>query len=270
MTARVDVLIPTYDRAAALAVTLTSLSAQTFRDFDVVISDQTEDREAFGAGEVQAAMRVLRLHGHRVLTHRHLPRRGIAEHRQSLLDRVRAPYALFVDDDLILEPDALTLLERAMTDERCGFVGQAVIGLSYLDDERPHEQAIELWDGGVEPEVVRPESPAWARHRLHNAANLYHVQRRLDLPPGEYRPYRVAWIGGCVLYDTDKLRAVGGFGFWRALPDRHCGEDALAQLRVMARYGGCGIVPSRVYHQELPTTIADRRVDAPHVLELET
>src|SRR5207302_564936 len=116
---------------------------------------------------------------------------------------------------------------------------------------------------------VQPDTASWARHRLHNAANLYHVQQRLRLPRGHYRAYRVAWVGGCVLYDTAKLRGVGGFGFWRRLPDSHCGEDVLAQLRVMARYGGCGIVPSRVYHQELPTTLTDRRIDAPRVLGLE-
>jgi hypothetical protein len=37
----------------------------------------------------------------------------------------------------------------------------------------------------------------------------------------------------------------------------------------MDRYGGCGLIPSGVYHQELPTTLADRRVNAPHVLPLE-
>jgi hypothetical protein len=35
----------------------------------------------------------------------------------------------------------------------------------------------------------------------------------------------------------------------------------------MSRFGGCGIIPSGVYHQELPTTILNRDVDAPHVLE---
>jgi hypothetical protein len=46
----------------------------------------------------------------------------------------------------------------------------------------------------------------------------------------------------------------------------HAGEDVLAQLRVMASHGGCGIMPSGAYHQELPTTVPDRRVDAPQVL----
>ena len=114
-------------------------------------------------------------------------------------------------------------------------------------------------------------SPAWRRYALHNAANLYHVQEQRGLSawrggPRRRETYRVAWVGGCVMYDAQKLRDVGGFSFWEELPADHCGEDVLAQLRVMARYGGCGLMPSGVYHQELSTTLEDRRTNAPRVL----
>jgi hypothetical protein len=36
----------------------------------------------------------------------------------------------------------------------------------------------------------------------------------------------------------------------------------------MARFGGCGLIPSGAYHQELPTTLPKRDVDAPKVLSL--
>lgn len=117
MNATIDILIPTYRRPAALAVTLTSLVAQTCRDFRIVISDQTEDSDPVATGEVRT-----------------------------------------------------------------------------------------------------------------------------------------------------KLRELGGYSFWQELPPEHCGEDVLVQLRLMERYGGCGIIPSGVYHQELPTTIVDRRVVANSVL----
>jgi hypothetical protein len=94
------------------------------------------------------------------------------------------------------------------------------------------------------------------------------VQARLGSSGGTRR-YKVAWVGGCVLFDTAKLRAAGGFDFWRALPPQHCGEDVLAQQRVMARFGGCAILPSGAYHMELPTTVTGRAVDAPHVLPLD-
>ncbi|WP_439566522.1 glycosyltransferase family 2 protein, partial [Gloeocapsopsis crepidinum] len=55
----IDILIPTYRRPAALAVTLTSLIAQSYRDFRIIISDQTEESDATATGEVQAVLRVL-------------------------------------------------------------------------------------------------------------------------------------------------------------------------------------------------------------------
>ena len=265
-THRLDVLIPTYRRPAALAVALASLAGQDFRDFRLVVSDQSEEEAALAAPEVQAVVRVLRARGHEVELHRHLPRRGMAEHRAFLLGRVRAPLALFLDDDLVLEPELVGRLVRALEDERCGFVGCGLIGLGFVDDVRPEEQEVEWWDGPVEPELVEPGSPAWERYRLHNAANLLHLRRRLGPERRGDRLYKVAWVGGCVLYDAAKLRAVGGFEFWRDLPEEHAGEDVLAQLRVMARYGGCGLFPSGAYHQELPTTLERRPVDAPRVL----
>ena len=262
----IDVLIPTYNRPDALAVTLTSLAAQTERDFRVVISDQSEEEDVAENRVVRAVLYLLRTHGHQVEILKHLPRKGLAEQRQFLLDQTRAPYALFIDDDVILEPYVLHNMLEAISNENCGFVGSAVVGLSYLNDVRPQEQDIEFWEGPVSPETVFPGSREWARHRLHNAANLYHVAQRLGLTPEEPLKYRVAWVGGCVMYDAAKLRSVGGFGFWKELPVKHSGEDVLAQIRVMARYGGCGLIPSGVYHQELPTTVPDRQVDAPFVL----
>lgn len=265
----IDVLIPTYCRSAALALTLSTLAFQSHRDFRVIVSDQGDSQEALQSGEVRAAARFLQHRGHEVQLLSHLPRRGLAEQRQFLLDQSDAGYVLFLDDDLLLEEDVVERLHGAIREEGCGFVGCGLIGLSYLSDVRPDEQSIEFWTGRVQPELVQPDSAAWRRYRLHNAANLYHVAQRLRLSPREQRKYRVAWVGGCVMYDARALRAVGGFEFWRELPPEHAGEDVLAQLRVMAHYGGCALIPSGVYHQELPTTVPDRRVDAPRVLPIE-
>jgi GT2 family glycosyltransferase len=262
-----DVLIASCDRPAALAVTLTSLLAQDAGPLRIVVSDQSDGpRAAFDAPEARAALRVLRASGHTVELHRHLPRRGLAEQRQFLLDEARAPCALFLDDDVILEPGLLARLYAAIRAQHCGFVGSALIGLGFADDVRPAQQAIEFWDGPVVPETVRPDTPAWQRHRLHSAANLWHLQTRLGLTPAAQRLYRVAWVGGCVLFDTAMLRECGGFSFWRELPAEHCGEDVLAQLRVMARFGGCAVIPSGAYHLELPTTVPRRDCDAPRLL----
>lgn len=261
----VDILIPTFRRPVGLAVTLAGVAAQTHAEFRVTISDQTEAEPLPSHGpEVEALVRVLEASGHAVRRVRHLPRRGLAEHRQWLLDQASAPYVLFLDDDVFMERDLVARLVGAIRAAGCGFVGSAVVGLSYREDRRPAEQAIEFWDGPVRAETVVPGSPAWARHRLHNAANLLHLRERM--PRTRDRLYRVAWVGGCVLYDTEKLRGAGGFDFWRDLPSQHAGEDVLAQLRVMARFGGAGLFPSGAYHLEIATTIPDRDVDAPVAL----
>lgn len=266
----VDVLIPTCDRACALAVTLTALSSQSFRKFRIVVSDQSSVRSVAEVPELKAMLRFLEASGIDVEICRHLPRRGMAEQRAFLLSKATAPYCLFLDDDVILENDMIERLHRAIMEQKCGFVGSALHGLSFIDDIRPHQQCIEFWESRVVPEILEPRGAQWARHRLHSAANLLHVQSKLDLDRTKTRFYKVAWIGGCVLFDTQKLRDAGGFDFWRELPVEHCGEDVLAQLRVMARYGGCGMIPSGAYHMELPTTISNREIDAPLVLPVLT
>lgn len=266
MSVAVDVLIPTCNRPYALAMTLTSLASQTVHDMRIHISDQSDRDDVLERPEVLAVKRLLEASGREVHISRHLPRQGMAEQRAFLLSRATAPYCLFLDDDVLIENDLVERLLTAVGEQQCGFVGSALHGLSYAGHVRPQQQHIEFWEGQVEPEIVTPEGHGWERYQLHNAANLLHVQQKFGLTRGNTRYYRVAWIGGCVLFDTAKLRETGGFDFWQALPPQHCGEDVLAQLRVMERYGGCGIIPSGAYHMELPTTMQERPVDAPHVL----
>lgn len=258
-----DVLIPTRNRPAELATTLAGLAAQTDPEFGVVVSDQSDHAPGWSAPAAAAMVRVLRHQSHPVLLTRRLPRRGLAEHRSHLLDCSAARYVLFLDDDVWLEPDAVARMLTAIDSLGCGFVGNAVHGLSYRGDLRPETHHwYEPWHGPPQPEEIRPGTPEWDRVLLHSAANLSHVTDQLQLAPGEWRAYKVSWIGGCVLYERDKLLDCGGFDFWPELPPDHQGEDVAAQLAVMRRYGGAGIVPSGAYHLESPTTVVDRGTEA--------
>jgi GT2 family glycosyltransferase len=267
-TPRVEVLIPTAGRRAELAVTLAGLASQDDPDFAVVISDQSTERVCSSEPSVRAMVRLLEAQGRHTRVVHHETRRGIAEHRQFLLDQSSAQYVLFLDDDVWLEPGQLQRLTTALDILQCGFVGAAVQGLSYLDDERPDQQgSYESWsDFSVMPETIRKDSPEFARWALHNAANLTHITRGLSLPEGLWVPYKIAWIGGCVLYRRDLLVEAGGFNFWRDLPDHHSGEDVAVQWRLMEMAGGAGILPSGAVHLEAPTTIPVREVDAPDIV----
>jgi GT2 family glycosyltransferase len=261
MSSSLDVLIPTRNRAAELAVTLAGVAAQTdVAGLNVVVADQSDGAAPWHHPAVAAMLRVLRHQGRPVLTLRNLPPRGLAQQRAFLLEHARAELALSLDDDVWLEQGALARLVAAMRELGCGFVGNAVHGLSYVDDYRPGDEPFEEWNGRVSPEELHPRSEQWQRHRLHSAANLLHLTDRLDLRPGQWRAYKVAWVGACVLYDRAKLRAAGGFDFWPTMPPIHAGEDVAAQLAVMRRFGGAGIVPSGAYHLESPTTVPDRSV----------
>jgi glycosyltransferase involved in cell wall biosynthesis len=261
--ATVDVLIPTCGRKTSLAVVLTSLLGQTFRDFDVVIADQTADDEVYlDSVEITALVQALRRRGHRVDLHRNLPRRGMAQQRQFLLDQSRAPYVHYLDDDVLLDPPVLERMLDVIRWEGCGFVGAAAAGLGFLDDVRPHQQRIEVWDGPVVPEPFTPSTVPWERHLVNNAANPLHLEERLA-PDGEVVRYKVAWIGGSnVLYDRAKLLAVGAFWYWPRLPREHAGEEVVVQWLLIRRFGGCGILPCGTYHLGLPTQIADRTRNA--------
>ncbi len=254
----VDVLVPTADRAAPLAVALSGLAAQTRLPRSVIVADQSQE-PVLRDPLVSAVGRLLSAAGTAFHVVRNLPRHGLAQQRARLLDESRSSWVLFLDDDVWLHPRALATLTDAFAELHCGLVGYAVQGLSYLDDVRPDEHIpYEEWNGPVLPEHVRRGDAAWDRHRLHNAANLVHVVNRLPPSSRGWRAYKVAWIGGCVLYDRARLVHAGGFDFWPKVPPVHAGEDVVAQLRVLERHGGAGLLPSLAFHLELPTTVPER------------
>ena len=171
----IDVLIPTRNRPVELATTLAGLAAQD-HPFDVVISDQSDGAPSFDTPPAQTLLRVLRAAGHRVDAVVHPPRHGVAEHRAALLARSTARYALFLDDDIWLEPGTIARLHEAIAELGCGLVGAAMQGVSYLDDRRPAQLApFERWEGRPAPERIAPDTPAWDRWMLHNAANPLHL-----------------------------------------------------------------------------------------------
>jgi glycosyltransferase involved in cell wall biosynthesis len=244
------------------------LLSQSFQDFSITISDQTpEDQVYLESIEIQTLVRALRWHGHEVKLLRHLPVKGLAEQRQFLFEQSSAPYVHYIDDDVLLDPPVLERMLNVIQTENCGFVGCPAVGLQFLQDVRPHQQNIELWEGPVLPEPFTAESIPWERHLVNNAANPLHLEKQLAVG-GEIIRYKVAWVGGAnVLFDRGKLQAIGGFSWWPRLPKEHAGEEVLVQFLLLCHYGGCGILPSGTYHLGLPTTIEDRRHNATELFD---
>ncbi len=242
----VDVLIPTTGPPASLGATLSSLANQRYPSFRVMATrpplDQADEPELTGL------VGVLEMGGHpvRFVDTQAAGRDG--GRLQALLDLAAAEYVLVVDDGIFLEADLLGRLVGGLRASGGALLGSSVVDLRFRDEHRPDEEAIEFWDGPVRPEEIGVDSRAWARRRVHRGANLQHLRERL--PRTRDRLYHVADIGGCVLYDTAKLRSVGGF---RALGDhgRHpaipLSTTSATQLRLLDRYGGAGLFPSGAY-----------------------
>lgn len=256
-----DVLIPTRERPTALAATLASLACQGplsqaragQERFGVVISDQSTSAPAWRWDAIAGVVRVLREQGHPVLLTRNVPPRGMAEQRAYLLSCSRARYVLYLDDDIWMAPGTVDRLYQAIRLLKCGFVGNAPHDLT-AGHGPPVETRVryEEWEGPVRPETIGPDTSAWRRAELHHAGTLRQLTRRLTaegrLRPGQWRAYKLAWIKGCVLYDRRKLLECGGFDFWPRVSAEYTGEEVVVQVRMMARYGGAGILPSGAYH----------------------
>jgi hypothetical protein len=264
--ARVDILLPTYNRLPSLIMTLAGVAGQTLTDVRLIVADQSDApvRDELVVGTL---LRVIEARGGTYEWHYRAPSKGITEQRDFLLGRATAETVLYLDDDVFMEPWVLQKLSDVLAEQRCGFVGAFPNGMSYRDDVRPQQQILDLWEGPVQPEVVEPDSREWLRWNLHRAANLYHAG--LKLPPGETRLYKVAWLASCILYNRQKLLDVGGFAFWNRLPRFHSGEEVLVQNLLMRRWGGCGIIPSGTYYAQVPSTVLnpEGKVDG-HALAL--
>ncbi|MGI8475565.1 MAG: glycosyl transferase, partial [Thermomicrobiales bacterium] len=115
--------------------------------------------------------------------------------------------------------------------EGCGIVGAAAAGLPHLDDVRPHQHGIEVWQGPVMPEPFSPGAVPWERQFVNNAANHLHWRTGSSKGTAPSATRSPGWGGRAnVLYDRAKLLGVGGFGFWNRLPPEHAGEEAVVQF----------------------------------------
>lgn len=106
---RISLIIPVYNAETTLAAMFQSLSAQSFRDFDVVFvddgsTDRTPELLRDFVAESGTQCRIVRQEN-----------RGVAAARNQGLTAVSGDYVGFVDADDRLEPDALEQASQALT-----------------------------------------------------------------------------------------------------------------------------------------------------------
>lgn len=178
MTARVDVVVLTWNDGDRLAVALESALAATGVDVDVTVVDNGSDPPAVLPDDP------------RVHLVRNEVNRGVAAGRNQGVAAGEAPFVVLLDSDARLQAGALTaLLEPMVDDEGVGLVVPTFTGQS--------------------PEASAGRAPS-ALRKLARGLNL-----RSDYAPVPHRPGERWWdvefgIGACQLFRRHAWEAVGG------------------------------------------------------------
>jgi glycosyltransferase involved in cell wall biosynthesis len=195
--ASLTVVIPT-NRRDALPTALASLAAQTDKDFDVLIVDNSPD------GEVA---RTLTEFEGLVIRCCHEPIPGVARARNRGLSEVISEYTAWIDDDEVADPNWIAWLKR-------GFASPvrpaAVAGVMLPAELETNAQVNFERYGGFNK--GRPMQPLELRAGAPSVADpLY--------------PLPNFGSSGNMAFRTETLRAIGGFNNRLGTPRIHGGED---------------------------------------------
>jgi len=125
-TPKVSVIIPTFNRPDRLRTALTSVLAQEYRDFQIIVVND-------GATPVEAVIAAFN-HDGRITLINHDRNRGLAASRNTGLRHATGTYVCYLDDDDRFLPDHLRTLVTQFETSDCK--------VAYTDAWRVHEQIV--------------------------------------------------------------------------------------------------------------------------------
>ena len=196
---KVTIGIPTLDRPEQLVCLLTSLTYQTYGDFDIIIvSQSTEDDALLDNGPNSTKRKLLNVLKHRSngsVKHSIVNKEaiGAAAAHNIVLYRSRTPYILRVDDDIILEP---TFVEKLLaTIEANQSIG--AVGGIYLDPNQPNDQ---YYDTEIKNKII--DGGMTIRDDTGGCQTLRHRDERM---------MRVSDLYSTFIYRKDAMIQAGGF-----------------------------------------------------------
>ncbi len=223
----------TRHRAEPLRRTLASLAKQAEQPAELIVVDASDDRETRALCAGPPAGLTARV------DYRPAATRGAASQRNEGVARATQPLILFLDDDVLFEPDCLARMHRAMEwDARLGGVNAMITNQQYGPPGRASRLLYRLLHGRAET--------SYAGRVLGPGLNLL-PEDRPELP--ETVP--VEWLNTtCVLYRREALPAP-------PFPARFTGysmmEDLTLSLRVAQ--GGWTLAnarTARIFHDSQP------------------
>jgi hypothetical protein len=149
----ISVCIPAYNRAGVLPALLDSILNQDFDDFDIVIAEDTSpERPAIAAKVAEYQQRF----GAKVQYHENSQTRGYDGNLRRLVELATGDYVLFMGNDDLLAPGALTAVATALGERK----DVGVVLRSYSSFVSDPEQPVQVFRYFSEDRVFPPGSEA--------------------------------------------------------------------------------------------------------------
>jgi glycosyltransferase involved in cell wall biosynthesis len=158
---RVLIGVPTKDRTPYLKKLIASLRGQTFKDWDLMIVDDSCIENPNRDGELLATLDQLYVEGHLWHLIRGAGQNQAVAHNRVLACALEQGYRLVMrlDDDITLESSHLEIIYKEfLKDQKCEY---AAMGGIYLDPNRPKEQQVAPPNWRLLDEFAGKLDPLW-------------------------------------------------------------------------------------------------------------
>jgi glycosyltransferase involved in cell wall biosynthesis len=158
----VSVLIPTHNRPHFLKIALESVLAQTYRNIEIIVSDNSDD-------EVSMEMMLAYLNVHTNIHYSRVPGYSARDNSRNCMDLAKGDFINYLMDDDVFNPNKISrMMEAILLNEQIGLV----TSFRQLIDENgtqipPLPGTDRLFEGDT-----HIEGPSFARMILNNGKNL--------------------------------------------------------------------------------------------------
>ena len=187
--------IPSRNRLGSLATLLASLKNQTYRNFEVLISDDGDQHDlekAIAPIIPEFPLRVIKG-----------PKKNLPANRQNILDNARTELIIMCDDDHVLKPDCIEHLVLTIQESSDIGIVSAVCPRSY--EFTPLASSIVL-DQIVEYRVTLDDIDEHGDFWWKNASVLFRSVFQMDTP------FECQHAGSrCLIYRKSAVMIAGGF-----------------------------------------------------------
>jgi glycosyltransferase involved in cell wall biosynthesis len=244
--AALSIILPTYNRGTRLQSCVQSVVDQTFRDWELIICDDasTDDTDEIAAELIQI--------DERIRYFKNAANQGLPANRNIGISKAKASQVLFIEDDLILEPDCVAILMETFTQldkqHKVGAVASSRPDEWQKDDDSDKSVLDYAWRGSSRKMTV----PC----TFSSLTGLVHY----NFVPAFTGIQEVPSVHSCSLYSREALEDVGGYDGTK-YGGNYLYEEADLNIRLRKKGYKFYFQPAALMHHRLAHTGGCRASD---------